>query len=108
MNNYYIKYDKDKMGVYYYFINLTTGERNVKPIEGELTFIAKLDTTSESYISRCFEKVKMINNWKDTDILEAYPGNDDHLPIKYINGDIVFEYPPSEYEQSSSEEYDSE
>lgn len=80
------------MGVYYYFINTRTKERNEKPIPGfgQCSWVAKLEYMEN--IEQIFKSVIEINpDWLATDIIRACPDYEYHTIIVYENGNLTYE-----------------
>lgn len=90
------------MGVYYYFFNQRTEEKNMLSIPGfNLSWVAKLDSMDD--IEEIFRSVIEINpTWLETDII-AYPGGPYKDVIIYHNYIVTFHEP-----EISSEEEDYE
>jgi hypothetical protein len=79
------------MGVYYYFFNERTGERNEKPLlNTNCTHVAKLNSIDDEYVLKAFRNVIEINGWNSADgILSCadYPG---FPSLKFNNGKIEY------------------
>ena len=78
------------MGVYYYFLNEQSEEENIKPIIGNCSFVAKLNSIDEDLIISYFETVIKVNNWKNSDPIIAYPDYPYHQILKYQNGKLEY------------------
>ncbi len=64
------------MGIYYYFVNVTRGERNTKPLFGDsISWMANLNYYSDGEINSFFEEVITANDWNRNDVIRAYPDN---------------------------------
>jgi hypothetical protein len=79
------------MGVYYYFFNQRTGEKNLQPIPnfGPSNFVPKLRWFKN--IEEIFQSVITINpHWLATDVIHARPDYEYEPTIVYDNGVITY------------------
>ncbi len=94
------------MGVYYYFVNEDTGEKNVLPVDDSgLHFVAKLNSCGSVYIKEIMEKVRIMNKWDEDDMIKTCPDNGDEC-IYYNEGKLYLknvEFVPydNEFEQDN-------
>lgn len=94
-----------KMGVYYYFYNQRTGEKNMQNIpEFGLSWVAKLHYMDN--IEEIFRSVIAINpTWLATDIINACPDYDYEPTITYDNGIIIYNEVALEDAEDDEEDY---
>jgi len=90
------------MGVYYYFYNTRLCVDNTKNLDGECSWIAKLDFDDSKYY---FEKVLELNSdWLKTDKIIAHADYNGYPSYIYQNGEITYE----EYKDEEVYSYEKE
>lgn len=83
------------MGVYYYFYNTRLEVTNERPIDGECSWVAKLDYEDvEFYIKKIFE---LNPNWSSTDKIVTYADYHGYPSYTYENGVITYNEPEEDY-----------